>query len=518
MKNVEIMRKSIDNLNQNTNSIRVAAYIRVSTDEKVQENSFDSQKKYYIDKISKNPSWKFCGIYGDEGISGTNVKNRTGFITLMNEALNGNIDLIITKSVSRFARNTIDTLEFIRRLKEKNVAVIFEEENINTRTMQGEFLITVLSSISQQESENISAHIIAGRDMGIRNNNYKIPILGYGYIYNKKKGTIDINEDEAVIINKMFDWFIEGKTVRYVFEKLKENNIKSPTGKDVWRMLTIRNILKNEKYIGDKLLLKSIVINPITHQRIKNKGYRDQYYIHEHHTPIILSDKFFKVQKIFEENERDISKYSLPKRHLLAYMSNCGFCNTVLRPIEKITNSSNTYLCKRHAEPNHFDYKCEISRKVKEEDIKICFNKIISKFKKQIKFSDYDKMIDNKLFYAKQLLMEEIENGKLKEKIFNENLFRNIIQNVTIGGYDEQDNLNPYLIRFILKDNGFDNKIMNNYVAKNKKTKIILKDRYFSKLKYRYRDKNIQKEIDEIGVEFEITLEIINEDSLIWKL
>lgn len=189
---------------------RVAAYCRVSTDSEDQLQSYHSQVKYYTDLINENSDWTMAGIYADEAITGTQVDKRLDFQRLINDCMNGDIDMIITKSISRFARNTLDTLKYVRRLKEMNVAVFFEEENINTLTMDGELLLVILSSVAQQEVENISANVKKGLKMKMQRGE----LVGFhgclGYDYDKENKTISINEDEAEIVRYIFRRYLEG--------------------------------------------------------------------------------------------------------------------------------------------------------------------------------------------------------------------------------------------------------------------------------------------------------------------
>lgn len=263
--------------------IKVAAYARVSTDLEEQKTSFISQQQYYTKKISKEPNWIFTEVYADEGISGTQTLKRVNFLRMIEDAKNGKIDLILTKSISRFARNTIDTLKNVRLLKEHNVGVIFEEENINTLDMSGELLLTVLSSVAQQESETISSHI----KLGLRMKKERGELVGfngcYGYKCYTRENRLEIVEDEAVNVRKIFKWYLEGSGCREISQKLYENNILNRKGTNRWSASTIYGILHNEKYMGDVEQGKTFSINPLTHKRYINKGEEDKFYIKDHH-------------------------------------------------------------------------------------------------------------------------------------------------------------------------------------------------------------------------------------------
>ena len=193
-----------------TDRLRVCAYCRVSTGDEEQINSYESQKKYYDEKINSNSLWVFAGIYADEAITGTLDYKRNEFMRMITDAMEGKFDVIITKSISRFARNTLDTLKYVRMLKEKNVAILFEEENINTLEMAGELLLTILSSVAQQESETISSHV----KLGLKMKQQRGELIGYngclGYTYDKESKSISVNEEEAEIVKYIFNRYAQG--------------------------------------------------------------------------------------------------------------------------------------------------------------------------------------------------------------------------------------------------------------------------------------------------------------------
>ena len=203
------------------NTLRVAAYARVSTDSEEQLESYQSQVKYYTELISNNPEWQFVGVYADEAITGTQTTKREDFNRMINDCMNGDIDLIIVKSISRFARNTVDTLQYVRALKEKSVAVMFEEENINTLTMDGELLLTILSSVAQQEVQNISEHVKLGLSMKMQRGE----MVGFngclGYDYHKEDKTITVNEKEAEAVRYIFNRYVEGAGGKVIARELK---------------------------------------------------------------------------------------------------------------------------------------------------------------------------------------------------------------------------------------------------------------------------------------------------------
>ena len=250
---VSIIKKINGRVNRETGTLlleklKVTAYCRVSTDSEDQLNSYRAQKNYYDEKIRSNDSWNFVGIYADEGISGTKDSNRVEFMRMISDGLNGKFDIILTKSISRFARNTLDTLKYVRMLRERNVGIIFEEEGINTLEMSGELLLTILSSVAQQESENISEHV----KLGLKMRKEKGEMIGFnnclGYEYNREKNEMIIKEDEAEIVKYIFNRYCEGIGCKTIGRELSNMKIKTPLGSDTWSESSILRIIKNEKY------------------------------------------------------------------------------------------------------------------------------------------------------------------------------------------------------------------------------------------------------------------------------
>lgn len=275
---------------------RVAGYARVSTDKDEQEKSYETQVKYYTEYIQSRPEWEFAGLYSDEGISATSTRNRDGFNNMIKDALAGKIDLIITKSVSRFARNTVDSLQTVRTLKENGIEIYFEKENIWTLDAKGELLITIMSSLAQEESRSISENTT----WGIRKNfeNGKVSVAYSTFLgYDKgPNGEFVINEEQAEIVRMIYKMFISGLSPYNIGNRLSEMGIKSPAGKKKWQASTVRSILTNEKYKGDALAQKSYVSDFLTKKTKKNNGEIKQIYIRNHHPAIIDPLIFDEVQ------------------------------------------------------------------------------------------------------------------------------------------------------------------------------------------------------------------------------
>ena len=275
---------------------RVAAYARVSTDLEEQQTSYEAQVDYYTKYIARRPDWEFVDVYTDEGISGTNTKRREGFNRMINDALEGKIDLIITKSISRFARNTVDSLVNIRKLKEHNVECYFEKENINTFDSKGELLITIMSSLAQEESRSISQNVTWGQRKRFADGKVSMPYKTFlGYEKNED-GNIKINVEEAKVVKRIYYQFLRGDSVGKIANDLTKENILTPAGKSEWRKTTVISILQNEKYKGDALLQKKFTVDFLNHKTKKNEGEVPQYYVHDSHPAIITKEDWELVQ------------------------------------------------------------------------------------------------------------------------------------------------------------------------------------------------------------------------------
>lgn len=280
-----------------TRKRKVAAYARVSTAKEEQENSFEAQVSYYTQKIQANPEWVFVEVYSDEGITGTNTKKRDGFNRMIEDALAGKIDLILTKSVSRFARNTVDSLVTIRQLKEKGVEVFFEKEIIYTLDAKGELLLTIMSSLAQEEARSISENTSWGRRKSFADGKVS---LGYSNFLGYDKGPdgeLVINEEQAKIVRRIYSEFLAGKTPGGIAKGLTADGIETPGHKKVWQASTVLNILKNEKYYGAAILQKEITVSYLTKEKRPNTGELPMYYIEKDHEPIVSPETFQMVQE-----------------------------------------------------------------------------------------------------------------------------------------------------------------------------------------------------------------------------
>lgn len=324
---------------------RVCAYCRVSTNNEEQLESYENQVSYYTNYIQNKSEWSFVDIYADEGISGTGTKNRIEFQRMIKDAKEGEIDLILTKSISRFARNTMDLLKYVRELKEKGIAVLFEKENINTLESAGEVFLTIFSSIAQDESRNISENSRWGIVKGFKDGKVfcnTTRFLGYD---KDENGELIINEKEAEIVRRIYREYLEGKSYISIAKGLEKDGISTGTGNKKWWDSTVAGILANEKYCGTLLQQKTITVDYLSHKRVKNKGLDAQYRIEDNHEAIIPKEIFEKVQ---DERERraltvgtlagDRNKYS--SKYPFSGKLICGDCGSVFR--RRTWNSNNS--------------------------------------------------------------------------------------------------------------------------------------------------------------------------------
>lgn len=297
--NITIINPTINQLatKKPRHKLKVAAYARVSTEFDEQQNSYDAQVSFYESYIKQNENWQFIGVFADRGITGTSTKNRKNFNKMIKIAKLGGIDLILTKSISRFARNTVDTLQTVRDLKAKGVEIYFEKENLRTFDPKCEMLLTIMSSLAQEESRSISENIRWGKRKSMQDGKVSLPyscFLGYR---KGKTGRLEIVEEEAKIVRKIYHLFLSGKSISNIAKYLTRHNIPTPRKKRVWTATSVKNILKNEKYKGDALLQKTYTEDYLTKRRRKNTGELPQYYVKNSHPAIIPRKVFDEVQK-----------------------------------------------------------------------------------------------------------------------------------------------------------------------------------------------------------------------------
>lgn len=452
----------------NKNNLRVVAYIRVSTDHDDQLASLDNQRLYYQNKISNHEGWELVNIYSDEGISGTRDTARPGFMKMIKDACNEKIDLIITKSISRFARNTYDTLNYVRMLNEKNINIIFEEEGINTMSMNGELLLTILSAIAQQESVNMAEHVKKGHLMKIQRGEHVGTLKCFGYDYNKEDKKIYINEEQAKIVRKIFNLYLEGNGTLAIARILTKEGIPNIKGGPIWREESITGIIKNEKYIGDLVLGKYYVENSLNHISKKNKGERDKYLIRNHHEPIIDREIFDKAQAIRAERAaaRHHMGYSAQSRYAFSGKFKCGFCGNTMKRVKTHNSISKArYSCSLGI--GYTVYKCEHSKMQSEEILKKAFmqaaNRLRNKIKLEHRFSEKE---NKKISYARKILL----NKQIDIDKFDPDLFESLIKIAILGEIDEKEKVQPYTVKFIIKTE------VNPFIKKETRGKINLNE------------------------------------------
>lgn len=303
---------------------KVAGYARVSTDSDEQFTSYEAQVDYYTKFIQRHAEWEFVKVYTDEGISGTNTKHRDGFNEMIADALAGKIDLIVTKSVSRFARNTVDSLVTVRKLKDKGVEVYFEKENIYTFDSKGELLITIMSSLAQEESRSLSENVTWGQRKRFSDGKVSLPykrFLGY------RKGANGLPEivlEEAEVVRRIYSLYICGKTSFYIAKLLTSEGIPTPGGKQKWQASTVESILTNEKYKGEALLQKTFTVDFLNKKKKLNEGEVPQYYVENSHPAIIHPEEWKMVQIEFKRRKTLGRKYS--GNSVLCTRIICGDC------------------------------------------------------------------------------------------------------------------------------------------------------------------------------------------------
>ena len=317
--------------------LRVAAYCRVSTDDEEQLTSYEAQKNYYTDKIMTNKEWTMAGIFADEGITGTSARKRPEFLRMIRQCKQGKIDIVLTKSISRFARNTVDCLNYVRALKELGIAVIFEKENMNTLEIDSEILITMLGAFAQSESESISANVRWGIRQAMKEGKATIQ---YKYLYGYRKGDDgkpEIIPEQAEVVRKIYDLFLSGTPVRGIQEYLNANSVPNINGEPKWARSAIDSILTNEKYCGDVLLQKTYIDDCINKKVKKNTGQLPMYLVQNHHEGIISRETFDAAQAELARRSagKSPSKKNAPtgrsrysSKYALSDRLYCGECGT----------------------------------------------------------------------------------------------------------------------------------------------------------------------------------------------
>ena len=345
--------------------LRVAAYCRVSTDSDEQATSYETQIDHYTAYINGHPDWTLAGVFADDGISGTNTKKRDEFNRMIDECMAGNIDMIVTKSISRFARNTLDCLKYIRQLKDKNIPVYFEKESINTMDAKGEVLITIMASLAQQESQSLSQNVKLG--LQYRYQQGKVTVNCNRFLgYTKgNDGKLVIDPEQAEVVKRIYREYLEGSSMDKISAGLEADGILTGAGKEKWHTSTINKILRNEKYMGDALLQKTYTTDFLTKKRIRNNGTVPQYYVEDDHEAIIPKELFMQVQEELVRRRVVHKSPSGRKRtyscnHCFAQMVVCGECGELYRRVHWNNHGckSIVWRCISRLEPTSAEKNC----------------------------------------------------------------------------------------------------------------------------------------------------------------
>lgn len=352
---------------------RVAGYARVSTDHDDQVTSYEAQVDYYTHYIMGRDDWEFVGIYTDEGISATNTRHRDGFKRMVKDALDGKIDLIFTKSVSRFARNTVDSLTTVRKLKDKGIEIYFEKENIWTLDAKGELLITIMSSLTREESQSISENVTWGHRKRFADGKVSVGFshfLGYD---RGPDGNLVVNREQAKTVKLIYRLFLDGYTFHSITKELMARGLETPTGKKKWYQGTVKSILTNEKYKGDALLQKRFTVNFLTKETKANEGEVPQYYVENNHEAIISPQVFDWVQEEIRRRHDGKKRYSGVS--IFSSKVKCGQCGSWYGA--KVWHSTDKYRRTVYRCNDKFKHNCKTPH-LTEEEIKDIFVKAVN--------------------------------------------------------------------------------------------------------------------------------------------
>ena len=479
---------------------KVCGYARVSTDSDEQLTSYKSQIKHYTSLIKSNQNWIFVGMYADEGISGTQVKNRKQFKKMIEDAMNGKIDMIIAKSISRFARNTIDTLKYVRELRDKKVDVFFEKENIHTLTLDSEMFLTLYSAFAQAESESTSQNVKMGLKAKMKQGGYCGQPDPFGYYWNKEAKKLEINEKEAATVKLIFDLYEKGLGCMRISKKLNEMGLK-PRKVNKWDSNKILRVIKNEKYVGDVLGQKYYVDDPMTHKKKINFGEKEQYYARDVHTAIISRELWDNCQEIYKKRSNKYAKqkkshntkYSL--KYPFSSKLECGCCrdNYTRRLGGKSGKDSNRQVYWRCSNIINGKKECIAKESIREVYLKDMFTFIFNSLSSQIIRNNFH------LINIIRSILNNDENKNTLERL-----------------YEKRQNYEVKLSHLIdLKLEDFDN--VKIYESKEKELNIKLKcvnEEIENLLKNKGNSNNIEKRLTQIEklLSSNITIDEFDED------
>ncbi len=432
-KNVEVIAPTSKTMclkgNVKYTLIRTCAYCRVSTDNEDQKTSYDSQRIHYKNMIEENPDWEFVGIYADEGITGTQTTKREQFNQMMSDALNGKIDLILAKSISRFARNTVDTLNCVRLLREHNVDVYFEKENIHTLGLSNELFLTLYSAFAQAESESISENVKAGVRMKMKRGELVGKYAPFGYLYDKEKDLIYPDESKKDIVTYIFEEYAKGVGFRTIALNLNNLGIPSPSNLK-WCHASVRRIITNEKYVGDLKTGKYYTENVLTHKKKVNYGEKEQYFTSNHHEPIISRELWDKCQEILAIRSKiikpDGNKDKFSCKYAFSSKIFCGICGErFIRRSYKIRSNNKEvayWICRSHRNKIECSNLIHYKQEELEDIFVIAYNKL---------FQDSNKYINTFMKKVNEVINENNNHNsgkKIQDEISKlENKLSNLI-------------------------------------------------------------------------------------------
>lgn len=417
---------------------RVAVYCRVSTDSEEQETSYEAQVSHYTEFIQSKPEWQMVEVYADDGISGTNTAKRDEFNRMIADCEAGKIDLILTKSISRFSRNTLDCLKYTRKLKALNIAVFFEKENINTLDSKGEVLLTIMASLAQQESESLSANVRMG--IQYRNQQGKVQINHNWFLgYTKdEEGNLVIDPEQAEIVRRIYREYLEGASFLQIKRSLEADGIPNGAGHLKWHESNIQQILTNEKYIGDALLQKTYTVSILDKKRAANNGEMPKYYVEGSHEAIIDKDVFMKVKAEIARRANlnpDGKRRVYSSKYALSGMVFCGHCGDIYRRVKWNNRGckSTVWRCVSRVLKGQMDFDCP-ARTVKEEVLQGAIvtavndaysgrDTVISLLKKNIQETVFDDMearvatVDEQLAELQQQMIDHSGDYELVDEL-----------------------------------------------------------------------------------------------------
>lgn len=365
--NVTVIQPTV--IAERDRKVRVAAYCRVSSDSADQLNSFMAQMRYYENFLADSKTETLVGVYADEGITGTRMDKRDDFQRLLRDCRKGKIDRVITKSISRFARNTKECLSVIRELKMLGITVVFEKENIDTDNISDEMMITIMGGLAQEESNSISQNMRWSVQKRMQNGTYKISRPPYGF--DVENGILSVNEKQAQIVRKIFSWYISGCGLQKIADILNENNIPSSKRHKLWTAHSVKYILTNERYIGDAVFQKNYVTETIPHLEKRNYGEKSKYYVSDSNPAIVEKTIFETVQKMLEDRHKPY----LNSGHFLSSRIYCNNCGSTFK--YKKNTCGDRWVCRKHDVSAE---KC-LSKPVSQEQIYDAFITLYNKLK-----------------------------------------------------------------------------------------------------------------------------------------